>query len=357
MAELLRTITHISRRSSLSERSTKRTDSIVEREHKALAELRELCRKNDVSWPKSELVADDDDAVKNDGNEDSNLLRYLRARKYDVPAAFKQYAASAKWRHEIQLEKTYDDVDITKFETIRRLQPQWTGRRDDTGVPIMVYVVAQVKPEDILALHKMDPSLSSVFLAAEYVTQFVQPLCGKLQRRRTTRSINIIDLSHVGIPTFWRLRRLLNAASTMATAHYPETVKRIYVVGAPPFFPQIWKFITLWFEKETTRKIFVLGHHESADVLRRDLGAENVPKRFGGDLDWEFGAFPKLRPEDREVFHSASGDEKDDSGDGSKTSLFTKWVEGPLRLLEGREGRARIVAVGSRDGVLRREEV
>lgn len=93
----------------------------------------------------------------------------------------------------------------------------------------MVYVVSQVKADDILALHKTDPTLSSIFLAAEYVTQFVQPLCGKLQHKHIDTTINIIDLSHVGVPTFWRLRKLLSAASNMATAHYPETVKRIYV--------------------------------------------------------------------------------------------------------------------------------
>ncbi|KAK5188850.1 hypothetical protein LTR92_011155 [Exophiala xenobiotica] len=93
----------------------------------------------------------------------------------------------------------------------------------------MVYVVSQVEADDILALHKTDPALSSIFLAAEYVTQFVQPLCGKLQHERINTSINIIDLSHVGVSPFWRLRKLLSTASNMATAHYPETVKRIYV--------------------------------------------------------------------------------------------------------------------------------
>jgi hypothetical protein len=93
----------------------------------------------------------------------------------------------------------------------------------------MVYVVSQVKAEDIFALHKTDPALSSVFLAAEYVTQFVQPMCGMLKHERVTTSINIIDLSYVGVSTFWRLRKLLSTASNMATAHYPETVKRIYV--------------------------------------------------------------------------------------------------------------------------------
>ena len=36
--------------------------------------------------------------------------------------------------------------------------------------------------------------------------------------------------------------------------------------------------------------------------------------------------------------------------------LVNKWVDGPLRFLEGSEG-PRIVAVGSQQGVLRREEL
>jgi len=205
----------------------------------------------------------------------------------------------------------------------------------------MVYVVSQVKAEDILALHKIDPALSSVFLAAEYVTEFVQPFCGKLQSQRITTSINIIDLSNVGVPTFWRLRKLLSTASNMATAHYPETVKKIYIVGAPSFFSTIWKFITLWFEPATTRKIAVLGQHESAEVLRRELGSENVPKHFGGDLKWEFGDFPNLGP-DAEFLSQ---------------KLIDKWVEGPLRLINGPGEKWRIIGVGTRNGDLRREEV
>jgi len=207
----------------------------------------------------------------------------------------------------------------------------------------MVYVVSQVRAEDILALHETDPTLSKVFLAAEYVTQFVQPLCGKLQNDQITASINIIDLSNVGIPTFWRLRKLLNTASNMATAHYPETVKRIYVVGAPKFFPTIWKFIMAWFEPETTRKIAVLGHHESRDTLRRDLGPENLPKRFGGDLDWEFGGFPVLSP--------------DAAAPSFGKRLAEKWVAGPLRFMDGPETKSRVIAVGSHNGEMRREEL
>ncbi|KAK5188505.1 hypothetical protein LTR92_011450 [Exophiala xenobiotica] len=193
----------------------------------------------------------------------------------------------------------------------------------------MVYVVSQVKADDILALHKTDPALSSIFLAAEYVTQFVQPLSGKLQHERINTSINISDLSHVGVSTFWRLRKLLSTASNMATAHYPETVKRIY------------RFITIWFKPTTTRKIAVLGHRECATVLRHDLGPENVPKRFGGDLDWEFGWPPELSPDAKPL----------------SKKWVDKWVEGPLRIIDGPGEQWRIIAVGSQNGDLRREEL
>ena len=112
---------------------------------------------------------------------------------------------------------------------IAQKQPQWTGREDLSGVPVMVYVVSELRAEDMLSLHVQDPKLSTVFLAAEYVTKFVQPFCSTVHDTHVDTSINIIDLSNVGVPTFWRLRKLLSTASEMATAHYPETVKKIYV--------------------------------------------------------------------------------------------------------------------------------
>lgn len=108
--------------------------------------------------------------------------------------------------------------------------PQWTGRRSKSGVPIFVYVVSEIRPEDLLSIGARDPDLSSVFLPAEHATNFVYPVCARLHRDGiVSSSLNIIDLSVVGVRHFWNLRRLLQKSSTMATAHYPETVDKIFV--------------------------------------------------------------------------------------------------------------------------------
>lgn len=109
--------------------------------------------------------------------------------------------------------------------------PQWIGRRDLNGVPICVYVVSEIPVKSVLSVQQRDPNLSSVFLSAEYMTQFVQPLCSRLASDgvQIARSVNIVDLSGVGLGLFWNLRKLLQTSSSMATAHYPESVERIFV--------------------------------------------------------------------------------------------------------------------------------
>ena len=44
-----------------------------------------------------------------------------------------------------------------------------------------------------------------------------------------SQSNNIVDISKVGLKQFWNLKQHMQDASTLATAHYPETLDRIFV--------------------------------------------------------------------------------------------------------------------------------
>ena len=215
----------------------------------------------------------------------------------------------------------------------------------------MVYVLSEIRPEDLSQIAKEDPDLSDIFLAAEYVTRFTQRLCTRLSHPDSTgeaggggvidKSTNIIDLSNVGLRKFWNLRGLLQTASSMATAHYPETVERIFVVGAPYFFPTIWSLVTRWFDPATTRKIFVLPASTARATLEQFIAPENIPTRFGGGLEWETGDHPAPDEETRTMIGKLTGG----------------WVDGPIRYIArpGGPGGDVLMAVGSEDGKPRRE--
>ena len=90
----------------------------------------------------------------------------------------------------------------------------------------------------------VSPKLLRLFALYENMTRFVLPLCTALTDRehpRTpiTQNNNIVDISGVGLKQFWNLRTHMQDASTLATAHYPETLDRIFV--RPPSSPKISK--------------------------------------------------------------------------------------------------------------------
>jgi len=211
----------------------------------------------------------------------------------------------------------------------------------------MIYVLSAVRPSDLSQIGKEDPQLSEIFLAAEYVTRFTQRLCTRLPHAAgieagggdtIDKSINIIDLSNVGLRKFWNLRRLLQNASSMATAHYPETVERIFVVGAPYFFPTVWGLVTRWFDPNTTKKILVLGAAQQRETLLKYIDIKDLPERFGGQLKWTMGDHPVL----------------DEEAKGMVGRLAEGWIDGPIRYISRDEGDV-LMAVGSVNGNLRRE--
>jgi len=94
----------------------------------------------------------------------------------------------------------------------------------------------------------------------------------------------------------WSLRNHLQQASTLATANYPETLNTIAVVNSPSFFPTVWGWIKNWFDEGTRDKIHVLGR-DPGPTLRALIDSKNLPKPYGGELDWQFADEPCLDDE------------------------------------------------------------
>ena len=73
------------------------------------------------------------------------------------------------------------------------------------------------------------------------------------------------------------------------------------IIGAPAFFPTVWGWIKRWFDPVTTSKIFILSHSEVKPTLSSFMDVANIPKQYGGDLDWKWGDMPNLDEPAREL--------------------------------------------------------
>lgn len=142
-------------------------------------------------------------------------------------------------------------------------------------------------------------------------------------------------------------------ASTLATAHYPETLDRIFIIGAPSFFPTVWGWIKKWFDPITTSKIFIIAAADVKTTLESFIEPANIPKKYGGELEFEFGDFPNLDPAINSIAQWEDG--------------VTDLPHGPIRWVnlnpsvrweDGKGGeRMKAVAVGTVDEKQRQDEI
>ncbi|PGH04924.1 hypothetical protein GX51_03220 [Blastomyces parvus] len=246
-------------------------------------------------------------------HDDSTLLRFLRARRFDVKGALDQFKSTEEWRKTNQIDALYENFDIDSYEEARRVYPQWTGRRDRRGIPIYVFVIRNLNSKNMAAYSsgasasktsathassKVPARLLRLFALYENMIRFVLPLCSELERPNPESPIvnttNIVDISGVGLKQFWNLKGHMQDASVLATAHYPETLDRIFIIGAPAFFPTVWGWIKRWFDPVTTSKIFILSASEVKPTLSAFMDPNNIPKQYGGELDWNWGDMPSL---------------------------------------------------------------
>ncbi|MCJ1426075.1 hypothetical protein MMC29_003977 [Sticta canariensis] len=295
-------------------------------------------------------------------HDDGTLVRYLRARKFVPQDAFVQFKDTEIWRRENKLDELYEKIDINDYQEARSVYPQWTGRRDKRGMPVYLYEVSKLNSKKMVA-YASATSKSSVngpapskmlrlFALYENLTRFVTPLCSAVPGRPNPetpvdQSNNIVDISKVGLKQFWNLRSHMQDASTLATAHYPETLDRIFIIGAPSFFPTVWGWIKKWFDPITTSKIFILSANEVLPTLTAYIDIANIPKKFGGDLDFESGMTPVLDPAVRAVLNLSS----------ESTDAERLFLTAPVRWIDGPDGDLVALGVGSLNGVQRRETV
>ncbi|KAF2433824.1 CRAL/TRIO domain-containing protein [Tothia fuscella] len=326
---------------------------LTEVQQSALDSFKKLCQKQGYYHSAGT------DGRTTDSHDDETLLRYLRARKFQPEEAVKQFKATEDWRKENHLDELYNTIDVKEYDETRRLYPQWTGRRDRRGIPVYVFEVAHLNSKTISAYEKSVSKSATVaskvpikmlrlFALYENLTRFVLPLCSAIRDRPhpetpVSQSNNIVDINNVGLKQFWNLKSHMQDASTLATAYYPETLDRIFIIGAPGFFPTVWSWIKRWFDPITVSKIFILHPSDMKQTLEKYIAPENIPKKYGGTLEYQFGDMPIL--EDAITNNLNWADPTADLQSGYK-SIPT----GPIKWQQAADGTLSAVAVGKQDG-------
>jgi hypothetical protein len=213
--------------------------------------------------------------------DDAFLLRFLRARKFDLVKAKEMLAAEEKWRKEFGVDDIVANFDFKEKAVVDKYYPQYYHKNDKDGRPVYVERLGQLDIKALYAATTQERQLQRlVFEYEKFLTERL-PACAKACGHPVETSCTILDLGGVSLSNFYRVKDYVFAASSIGQDRYPETMGKFYIINAPWAFSAVWAVIKPWLDEVTVKKIDILGGSYK-DTLLKQIPAENLPKEFGG---------------------------------------------------------------------------
>uniref|UniRef100_A0A804QU19 CRAL-TRIO domain-containing protein n=1 Tax=Zea mays TaxID=4577 RepID=A0A804QU19_MAIZE len=165
------------------------------------------------------------------------MLRFLKARKFNIDKAKHMWSEMLRWRKEFGAD------NIEEFE--RCLQMRF-------------------------------------------------PACSIAAKRHIDSSTTILDVKGVSLKNFTKdARELIMRLQKINNDNYPETLYQLYIINAGQGFKILWGTIKSFLDPETASKIHVLGNKYQTKLLEIIDGSE-LPEFLGGKCRCEeYGGCPK----------------------------------------------------------------
>ncbi|KAI0431747.1 CRAL/TRIO domain-containing protein [Xylaria sp. FL1042] len=214
---------------------------------------------------------------------DALVLRFLRARKWDVEKAMIMLVSAINWR----LERNLVEIIVHNGESVGlKKDPS----ADDQGFISQYrsgksYVHSKDKENRIVYVIKVrlhDPSAQSGEAMETYILHNIESL-RILMKPPDDKCCLIFDMTGFGMKNmdFHVVKFLVSVFE----ARYPETLGLVLIHNAPFIFWGIWNIIKGWLDPVIASKIHFT--RKSADLLQH-ISQENLQTSYGGEDTFEY---------------------------------------------------------------------
>ncbi|KAL2826983.1 CRAL-TRIO domain-containing protein [Aspergillus cavernicola] len=216
------------------------------------------------------------------------LLRFLRARKFDVAASKAMFVASEKWRKEFGTDDLARDFEYPEKTQMFKFYPQYYHRTDKDGRPVYIEKYGRIDLNAMSKITSDDRMLKNLVTEYEKLADPRLPACSRKSGKLLETCCSIMDLKGVGITSVPSVYNYLSRASGISQNYYPERLGKLYLINAPWGFSTVFSVVKSFLDPVTVEKIHVLGSGYQTELLKQ-VPAENLPKEFGGTCQCEGG--------------------------------------------------------------------
>ena len=214
--------------------------------------------------------------------DDLFLLRFLRARKFDLEKTMLMFKKFLQWRIDMKVDEINQSYEMENLIEIKKLYPHGYHRTDKIGRPVYIELYDKTDVNGLFKITTEDKMVKYYIKQYERQIKYIFPACSAVVQRPVEQSCTILDANGIGIMSLaGPIKGFVKLASDIGQDYYPEMLGKMTIVNVGFLFRAIWSMIKGFIDAKTQAKISLLKSNYKDDLLKI-VDEDKLPSFFGG---------------------------------------------------------------------------